>query len=53
MYTNIGLACIGACLSEKTRDGDQGTRVTPQRRFLRLPAPWAPPAAPAPFDALP
>jgi hypothetical protein len=54
MYTNIGLACTGACLSEKTRGGDQGTQVTPQWRFLRLLAPRAPPAAPTPPpDALP
>jgi hypothetical protein len=48
MYTNVGLACTRDFLSEKTRDGDQGTQVTPQQRFLRLPAPQAPPATPAP-----
>jgi hypothetical protein len=48
MYTNVGLACTGDFLSEKMRDGDQGTQVTPQRRFLRLLAPQAPLAAPAP-----
>jgi hypothetical protein len=48
MYTKVGLACTGACLSEKTRDGGQGTQVALLWKLLRRLAPWAPPATPAP-----
>jgi hypothetical protein len=48
MYTKVRLACTGACLLERMRDGDPSTRAAPQRRFLRLPAPRFPPATPAP-----